>query len=558
MGSAAPTAPAVRADVRPWCEAITVGDLLLRAAESDPGCEAVVFPGARLTFAELVERASTVARGLIGLGVGPRDRVGILMPNSPDCVAAIFGIALAGATIVPINIRYRAVEIPFVVRDSELAAILSTDSIDQYVDLVGLLQEALPGLAEQADAGALALEGAPRLRSIVTLGDTRRPGTLSEADFLALAETVSPAALELRRATARVRDDALLLYTSGTTSLPRGCRLTHEAIVRNWTIVAQIVGLGAGDRMWAPCPMFHLAAIGPTLACASAGATLVSDTYFEAGRALRLLEGERVTHLHPAYPPITEAVIDHPDFAAADLGSVRAMLTVAPADALRKMQAAIPGAVQLSLYGSTEGAGAITFGSLDESLDARTTCGLPLPGTEVKIVDPETAEELPPGASGEIRVRSFSMFDGYANDPEKTAAAFDDEGWYRSGDRGMLDEDGHLHFLGRLKEMLKVGGENVAPAELESVLGAHPAVKLVAVVGVPDARLDEVPAAFVETRAGTTATEEELLEYLRGRIARFKLPHYVRFVSEWPMSATKVKKDDLREQLLAELQASRP
>src|SRR4051794_33966594 len=533
-----------RTDVHPWCEATTLGDLLLKAS---PDADAVVFPEGRWTFAELADRARTFARALIGLGVEAGDRVGVLMANSPDAIASIFGVALAGATVVPINTRYRAVELPFVVSDAGVRAILTSDRIDDYVDLLGLLNDALPGLAEAADPRALVLEAAPRLRSVVVLGATTRPGTVSEPDFLALADAVEPAELEFRRAAVRLRDDALLLYTSGTTSLPRGCRLTHEAIVRNWMIVARILDLRAGDRMWAPCPLFHLGAIGPLIAYAAAGAAFVSDTFFQPQRALELVQRERATHLYPAYPPITQGLIDQPGFAEADVSSARAMLNVGPEDLLRQMQAALPDVVQLTLYGSTEGGGAITYSQLDDDLDTRVgTCGHPLPGCEVRI-----------GDEGEILVRSFGLFTEYLNDPAKSAAAFDADGWYRTGDRGELGADGRLRFMGRLKDMLKVGGENVAAAEIESLLSTHPAVKLVQVVGVPDSRLEEVPAAFVELRAGRQATADELIGFCNERIARFKVPRHVRFVSEWPMSATKIQKGPLRERLLAELAANR-
>jgi acyl-CoA synthetase (AMP-forming)/AMP-acid ligase II len=294
------------------------------------------------------------------------------------------------------------------------------------------------------------------------------------------------------------------------------------------------------------------------VACASAGAAFLSDTFFEPVRALALVAGERATHLYPAYPPITQALLATPGFAEADLSFARAMLNVAPPDTLRAMQAAIPHAIQVSLYGSTEGGGAITYNSLDEDLETRvTTCGLPLPGCEVRVVDPETGEDVAADADGEILVRSFGLFEAYLNDPEKTAAAFDADGWYRTGDRGSLDESGRLRFLGRLKDMLKVGGENVAPAEIETLLMTHPAVLLAAVVGVPDARLEEVPAAFVELRAGSTVSAEELTAFCEGRVARFKQPRHVRIVTEWPMSATKIQKHVLQEQLLAELSVAR-
>jgi acyl-CoA synthetase (AMP-forming)/AMP-acid ligase II len=342
----------------------------------------------------------------------------------------------------------------------------------------------------------------------------------------------------------RVRDTALLLYTSGTTALPRGCVLTHEALVRAWRSVGEILAVDADDRVWAPCPLFHLGAIGPLVACVSAGAAFLSDTWYRPSEALALLERERATVLYPAYPPITQALLTAPGFADADLSASRAMLNVAPPDTLRSMQAALPHVTQVSLYGLTEAGGAVTYTRLDDDLAARTeTCGRPLPGAEVRI-----------GADGEIVIRSVSLFEGYWNDPEKTAATLQPDGWFHTGDRGELDAAGRLRFLGRLKDMLKVGGENVAPAEIESLLSTHPAVKLVQVVGVPDARLEEVPAAFVELRPGHAATEEELLRFCTGRIARFKIPRHVRFVTEWPLSATKIQKAPLRERLIAELQ----
>ena len=535
-----------RTDVRPWAEAVTLGDLLLRALPASAVADALVFAEERLTFGDLAVRARELARGLIGLGIGSGDRVGLLMANSSDFVATLFAIALAGAVVVPINTRYRTVELPFVVADSGVRAIVTSDRIDDYVDLLGLLSDSLGGFG--AGAAAPNLSAAPELRSVVALGGTRKPGTVSEQELLELAAGVADGELEHRRAAVRLRDDVLLLYTSGTTSHPRGCRLTHEAIVRNWTIVGQILGLRPGDRCWAPCPLFHLAGIGPLIASVSIGASFVSDTYFEPRRAFDLIVRERVTHLYPAYPPITQALLDQPGFAAERLPYARVMLNVGPEELLRQIQAAMPQVVQLSLYGSTEGGGAITYSQVDDDLDTRvSTCGLPVPGAEVRIAE-----------DGEILVRSFGLFEAYWNDAQKTAAAFDADGWFHTGDRGSLDPRGRLRFLGRLKEMLKVGGENVSTLEIESLLSAHPAIKLVQVVGAPDPRLEEVPAAFVELRSGAIATEEELIIFCRERIARFKVPRYIRFVSEWPMSATKIQKERLREQLAGELERALP
>jgi fatty-acyl-CoA synthase len=537
-----------------WAEAVTLGDLLLRTAARHPGRDAVVFPSERLSYAELARRARELARGLVGLGVRPGDKVGVLMANSPDCVAIIYGIALAGATVVPINTRYRAVELPYVITNAELAAIVTSDRIDDHVDLLGLIQEALPGLAESPDPGRLALAAAPLLRMVAVLGTRQSPGTVGEARLLEAAATVTEADLDHRRAGVAVRGTALVLYTSGTTAQPRGCVLTHEALVRCWTNVGRVFEIDSADRCWAPCPLFHLGAVGPLLMCAAHGAAFVSDTFFEATSALGLLERERPTILYPAYPPITQAVLTHPAFAGTDVSAARGMLNVGPPELLRQMQRALPHVIQLSLYGLTEGGGAITYNRLDDDLDVRVeTCGTALPGAEVRIVDPGTGADRGPDQEGEIVIRGVSVCEGYYRDPEKTARQFDGDGWFHTGDRGSLDEAGRLRFLGRLKDMLKVGGENVAPAEIEAHLGLHPAVKLVQVVGVPDERLEEVPAAFVELKPGRTATAEDLLEHCRGQIARFKVPHHIRFVSQWPMSATKVQKEPLRLRLIEEL-----
>jgi fatty-acyl-CoA synthase len=524
-------------------DSITLGDLLLRAAATWPERDAVVFPDERLTYAALADRAEELARGLIGLGVRPREHIGVLMPNAPDTVAVLFAIALAGAVAVPINTRYRAVELPFLVDDAELVAIVTSDRIDDYVDLPALLAESLE------------LEAAPRLRAVVSLGSRTVDGMLSEARLLECARSVPVEAVDERRAGVKVRDMGILLYTSGTTALPRGCVLTHEAVVRCWREVGRILGVVTGDRCWAPCPLFHMGAIGPLLFCVSNGAAFMSDTWFRPDEAVALCERERASVFYPAYPPITQAFLTSPLYAGADLSAAKVILNVAPPDTLLRMQEAIPQAVQLQLYGLTEAGGVVTYTRRHESLAVRTeTCGTPLPGWEVRIVDPETGADAPTGASGEIVIRGVTQFERYWNDPEKTAAVVEPGGWLRTGDHGALDEAGNLRFLGRLKDMLKVGGENVAPAEIESHLSTHPAVKLVQVVGVPDDRLVEIPAAFVELRPGGEASEEELIAYCRGALASFKVPRHVRFTADWPLSATKIQKGPLRERLIVELQ----
>jgi fatty-acyl-CoA synthase len=542
-------------EIDEWAESITIGDLLLRQAARTPDADALVLPAERRTYAQLAREARAIARGLMGAGVRGGDRVGYLMNNSPETVATLYGIALAGAAVVPINTRYRARELPFIAADARLRAIVTSDRSDEHVDLVGLLADALPGLADAPDPLALSLDAAPDLRTVVLLGSRTAPGTLAQAAFERLAAGVTEAELDQRRVRVRTGDVGILLFTSGTTAQPRACRLTHEAMTRNWTTFTKVFRMTAGEGVWAPGPMFHLGAIGPILMTHAAGGALLTDLFYEPGRALDLLAAERPAILYPAYPPVTMGITTHERFAEVDFSRARVILNVGPPDLLRQIQATFPQAVLVCIYALSEGGGATTLTSLDDDLETRvTTCGFPLPATEVRIVDPETRTDVPAQTIGEIAIRGVSVCLGYENDPEKTAAAFDADGWLHTGDRGSLDDAGRVRFHGRLKEMMKVGGENVAQVEVESHISLHPAVKLVQVVGVPDDRLEEVPAAVVELRPGFEATtEEEIVAHCRDQIARFKVPRYVRFVDAWPMSASKIQKNRVREETLEAL-----
>jgi acyl-CoA synthetase (AMP-forming)/AMP-acid ligase II len=530
-------------------EVTTLGDLLLRAADRHGDSDAIIFPDARLTYGQLRERAYERARSLLALGVDRGDHVGLLMPNCLDYVECLFAVQLLGAMAVPVNARYKARELAYVVENADLSAILISDIISEYADFAELLQEAFPELSAGADPRALELPGAPKLKTVVMLGSSAPAGIVPRSELDALAAERRDADVEARRVCARVRDQAIMMYTSGTTSNPKGCPLSHEVLVRNGiNMNRERYFLDDTDRFWAPLPMFHMASILPMICCMDAGAALQSMTHVEAGMALEMMERDGTTVAFPSFPTVTNELITHPDFPSRDLSRIRRINNVAPPDVLRKFQEAFPQAVQTGAYGLTEVGGVIAFNHPDESLEHRlTTCGRVFPGVEVKVVDPDTDAELEPGERGEILVRGYAVFDGYYKAPEKNAEAFAD-GWFRTGDLCALDADGFIEFHGRIKDMLKVGGENVAALEIESYLATHPAVKLAQVIGVPDERLLEVPAAFIELNPNTFATEEELIGYCQGKIASFKVPRYIRFVDEWPMSSTKVQKFRLLEQ----------
>ena len=533
-------------------EATTFGDLLLKAADRWPGNDAIVFPESRRTYGEAVAKAYEIARSLVALGVQPGQHVGILMPNCMPYVDLILGCALAGVVSVPINARFKAHEMGYVIENADLVALFTSDLISEYADFAAVLGDAFPDLKQQQDVRHLNLQGAPLLKSMVMYGGTEPQGFMGWRDFEALKDGATDDDVDHRRIAVALNDPCIMMYTSGTTANPKGCPITHEHLVRNGiNMNREKYLMGPDDRMWDPLPLFHMSTILPMAALFDAGGTFITSTHFEAGTALRMIEEEKATVLFAAFPTITAALVNHPDFKSRDLSRVKRINNVAPPDLMRQFEAAFPHACQTAAYGLTEVGGVIAFGHPDDSEDHRLrACGTPFPGIEVRITDPETAERVPNGQRGEIVIKGYAVFDGYYKDPVKTADTFRD-GWFRTGDLGMVDDSRQIFFLGRLKDMLKVGGENVAAVEIESFISNHPAVKLVQVVGVPDARLVEVAAAFIELRPGAQATEQEIIDFCKGRIASFKVPRHVRFVTEWPMSSTKIQKYKLRDDFVA-------
>lgn len=538
----------------------TLGDLLLLAADRYPDSPALIFPGEQLTYAQLAERAIVRARSLQALGVKPRDHVGLLLPTSFEFVEFMFAIALCGAVVVPMNARYKHNELAYVVENADLVAVVTTDRIAEHVNFVERLGQGLPGLSQAPDPRHLALSCAPRLRNLVLLGESVCAGFLGEAQFAALAAAAPEDDVHRARLRVRLRDVAIMLYTSGTTSNPKGCLLTHEAMVRNSIALGRHrYALKHEDVLWSPLPMFHIAAILPLCSIFDVGGAYATMTRFEAGTALRMLQSEKVTATYPCFVTIMSDLIYHPSFPDTDLSRITLMnsnFAVQPPAIAAAMLKAMPHTIYVGTFGMTETAGTVTTSRLEDPLEQRIRrLGKPLPGVEVRIVSAATGREAAAGEHGEVLVRGYSILEGYYKDPVKSAEALDSEGWFHTGDIGSIDEAGTMMFHGRLKDMLKVGGENVAAAEIESCLQRHPAVKLAQVVGIPDPRLVEVPAAFVERKPGSQVTEQELVDFCRREIAGFKVPRQVRFVEQWPMSASKIQKFRLRDELVRELGA---
>ena len=537
-------------------QATTLGDLLLIAADAQPDRMAIILPGQRSSYAELRQAAFRRALSLQALGVGPGDHVGLLLPTGMDFIETMFATALLGAVTVPVNARYMPPELAYVVENADLKVLLTTDKIADAVNFVERLNAALPEL-KQADARKLELKAAPKLRNIVLYGNSTAGGMLTEEQFNAMEHQGDLDLLHLRRLQVRLGSTALILYTSGTTANPKGCMISHESIVRNSAALADRYELTGEDSFWSPLPIFHIAAILPLAAIFSKGGTYLTTGYFKAGEALQMIEEENVTATYPCFWTIMSDLVDHPDFEKRDLSRVKLMnanFAVQPPEIGRKMKKALPNAIFVGTFGMTETAGTESTSRLDATETQRfTRLGTPLAGMEVRAVDPESGEDVAPGERGEAWIRGYSTFTEYYKSPEKTAEALDDQGWFHSGDLISIDPDGQLMFHGRLKDMLKVGGENVAAVEIEGCLQQHPAVKLAQVVGVPHPRLIEVPAAFIELEPGKSADEAELIAFCKGKIAGFKVPRYVRFVDSWPISSTKIQKFRLQDQLKAEL-----
>jgi acyl-CoA synthetase (AMP-forming)/AMP-acid ligase II len=475
-----------------------------------------------------------------------------------EFVEFLFAIALCGAVTVPINARYRSHELSYVIENGDLVTVITTSDVPDQVDFVSRLRTALPALATQKDSLALVLPEAPKLRNMVLLGKKVESGYVGQKEFVKLGAAVDEDSVHRARLGVRVRDVGLMLYTSGTTANPKGCLITHEAMVRNSIALGRHrYQLTENDRFWSPLPLFHIAAILPLIAAFDVGAAYLTAGFFEAGQALEMLESEKATATYPCFVAIMSDLIYHPNFKKADLSRVRLMnssFALQPPGIKDSMLKALPNAIQVGTFGMTETAGTVSTSMLTDTLKARTTgLGKPLPGLEVRIVDPETGADLGPGQRGEVLVRGYSTLEGYYKDPVKTAAALDPDGWYHTGDVGSMDAEGVMMFHGRTKDMLKVGGENVAAAEIEACLQRHPSVKLAQVVGIPDTRLVEVAAAFVELKPDAKASPEELIAHCKAEIAGFKVPRQVRYVTEWPMSTSKIQKFRLRDELIVEL-----
>lgn len=522
-------------------EVSTLGDLLLRGYKLNPDRDALVLPTQKATYAELYRGALRMSRALLSMGVEPRDHVAILIPNCIEYAEALLGIAMLGCVPVPLNTRLKPVEIGFIIRDAQVVALLTSRHVDDPVDFPALLRDALD------------FDPPPHLKHRVLARGNGETGFKDARSFLAGAESVTVNQVDEARHRVRIRQAALIIYTSGTTANPKGCVLSHEAATRGPVERARYRLKAAGpDVTWGAGPLFHIGTLAPFIGSLGVAGTFLTDTYFEPGRALKLMYERGVTLAWPWFPAIVQGLIHHESFDPRRLKSLRHLFLIASPTLVDEVQTVLPHCEVLQACGMTETGGIFALSSPDEHRALRSnTHGKPAPGIEVRIVNPQTGEDCPRGELGEIWVRGYNVMEKYWGSPELTQKALSADGWFKTGDLYTQSDEGSLIFGGRYKDMLKVGGENVSAVEVEAFLCTHPAVKTAEVVGRPDPRLDEVPVAYVELKQGYDVEGSTLIDHCRGRIANYKVPRAIYFMEpgSWPMSATKIDKRALRAML---------
>lgn len=524
----------------------TLGAVLARSAALHPDREALVIEGVRLTYGALEAAAQEVAQGLRALGLRRGDHVAVCMGNSVEWVQFFYGAALIGAVTVPVNTRFKADELKYCLSQADVRLLFIADRL-LGIDFIAMLRDICPAIDR-----ALPDQQLPLLGNVIVLGGNVPRGALRYADMLALGMTHDGPDLDL----VTPEDVLLIQYTSGTTSYPKGVMLTHDNMLRNAAHVVERFGCGPDDRYYSARPFYHVA--GTTLSLLAAlvsGACLASSPTFDAGQALHAMESERCT-LTSGNDTMFLMILGHADFSRHKLPLRGGWVSCSPAVS-RKIVERMGMTGLCQAYGLSEASPNVAMSWRDDDLEKRIEgWAHVLDGVEVRIADPDTGKDLPPGTPGEILVRGWSVMKGYYNMPEQTARAIDSQGWLHTGDLGVMDDERRLRFVSRIKDTFRVGGENVAPAEVEDMLHRHPKVKQAQVIGVPDPRLTEVPAAYIVLKPGEQAEPGEFISWSRERMANFRVPRYVRIVENFDdigmTGSAKVQKNRLRAQALVD------
>jgi len=533
----------------------TLGSYIEKWAYETPDHDFMVFAdrGLRFSYSEFNKRVDKLAKGLLYIGVGKGDHLGIWATNVPDWLTYTFAAAKIGAVVVTVNTSYKTHELEYLMQNSDCQTLCLIDGWRDS-DYIGMLNELVPEL-KTSERGFLKSEKFPHLKNVIYIGPEKHRGMYNTNELILLGEHIDDTELEDAKLQVDPYDVVNMQYTSGTTGFPKGVMLTHVNILNNGFSIGERQFFTAADRLCLPPPLFHCFGIVlGMMAVLTHGSTVVMIESFDPLLVLASIEKEKCTALY-GVPTMFIAELNHPMFNMFDLSSLRTGIMAGSLCPIETMRAVIDKMYMKDItivYGLTESSPGMTQSFANDPIEMKvTTVGREFPMVEVMVADPETGEELPVGQQGEMCCRGYNIMKGYYKNPEATAKIIDKNGWLHSGDLGVKDEDGNYRITGRIKDMIIRGGENIYPREIEEFLYQMPEIKDVQVAGVPSPKYGEAVGAFILLHEGKSLSEEDIQDFCRGKIARFKIPKYIFFLKEFPMTASgKIQKYKLRDMSL--------
>ncbi len=537
----------------------TIGEMFDETAGrfSDTEALVVVHQDIRWTYRALKKQVDLAALGLHAMGLQKGDRIGIWALNRAEWMVLQYATAKLGAILVNINPSYRVHELEYVLKQSG-CKFLVIDEKTEHADYADMVYQLLPKL-QYSDPGYLRETKLPELNTIITVEEKAGPGMFSWQDVMELGDEIKPEVLDKIEATLHFDEPINIQYTSGTTGFPKGATLSHHNILNNGFFVTESLHLTDKDRMIIPVPLYHcFGMVMGNLGCLTHGATAIyASRAFDPEAVIRTTDHEKATILY-GVPTMFHAELDHPDIGKYDVTSLRGGImagSICPVELMKKVQDVMKMTDLQIAYGMTETSPVSTQTTSDTPFDKRvSTVGQVHPHQEVKIIDPETGLVVKRGEKGELCTRGYSVMLGYWNDEEKTRQAIDNARWMHTGDLATIDEEGYINIVGRIKDMIIRGGENIYPKEIEAFLLTHPKVNNVQVIGVPDEKYGEAVMAWVKVHEGVEISDKELVDFCKGKIAHYKIPKYFKFVEECPKTVTgKIRKVEMREKSIVEL-----
>jgi len=531
----------------------TLGDFLEKQVEMNPTRDFLIYPdrNLRFTYKEFDERVNMLAKGLLSLGIGKGDHVGIWAKNVPDWLTFMFATAKIGVVLVTVNTAYKSHELDYVLEQSDMKALAIIDGF-QDVDYLKIIYDLVPEL-RTSERGQLESKKFPFLKQVIYVGQEKHRGMYNTNELMLLGKHTDDSELLKVKKTLSNNDVVNMQYTSGTTGFPKGVMLTHRNILNNGYYIGERQKFTGDDRLCITVPLFHCFGIVlAVMAIITHGATMVMIEVFDPLMVLAAVQKEKCTALY-GVPTMFIAEFSHPMFDIFDLSSLRTGIMAGspcPIEAMKKVVKDMHMTQITSVYGLTEGSPGFTQTSVDDPLEKRVeTVGKPLPNCEVKIVDPETGENLGPNQTGEICCKGYNVMKGYYKMPEKTSEVIDEGGWLHSGDLATCDDEGYYSIVGRIKDMIIRGGENIYPREIEEFIHTIDGVMDVQVVGIPDEKYGEIIGAFIIKEEGSNLASEDIKDYAVNKIARYKVPRHIFFVDGFPLTASgKIQKFKLRDQ----------